>query len=210
MLGNTFLHFYGIEIRQRPRLHVVTIVENGKPKALPFARMPGLRGIGINLVAEKDLFKEQFMLVLRSCDSKINTIGETLPSVRSHLVAKVLHEFSDVIMNELPLELPPKREVDHKIELIPGVEPQNKASYQFNKVELKELKRQVDVFLERGYIHQSKSPFGAPFLFVSKKDGKMRMCIDCRALNKVTVKNNYPLPRVDDLLDRLAGAKYFS
>jgi hypothetical protein len=77
-------------------------------------------------------------------------------------------------------------------------------------VELQELKRQLNELLERGYIRQNKSPFGTLVLFVSKKDGKFRMCIDYRALNKITIKNNYPLPRVDDLLDRLAGAKVFS
>ena len=113
-------------------------------------------------------------------------------------------------MDELPLELPPKREVDYKIELVPGAEPQNKVPYRLNQVEFKELKKQVDALLERGYIRQSKSPFGAPVLFVSKKDGQMRMCINYRALNKVTLKNNYPLPRIDNLLDRLAGAMYFN
>jgi hypothetical protein len=77
-------------------------------------------------------------------------------------------------------------------------------------LELQELKRQLNELLERGYIRQNKSPFGAPVLFISKKDGKFRMCIDYRALNKITIKKNYPLPRVDDLLDRLAGAKVFS
>jgi hypothetical protein len=77
-------------------------------------------------------------------------------------------------------------------------------------LELQELKRQLNELLERGYIRQNKSPFGAPVLFISKKDGKFRMCIDYRALNKITIKKNYPLLRVDDLLDRLAGAKVFS
>ena len=68
----------------------------------------------------------------------------------------------------------------------------------------------MDKLLAKGYIRQSKSPYGAPVLFVDKKDGKLRLCVDYRALNKVTVKNSYPLPRIDDLFDRLAGAKYFS
>ena len=72
------------------------------------------------------------------------------------------------------------------------------------------MKSQLDELLAKGYIRQSKSPYGAPVLFVDKKDGKLRLCVDYRALNKVTVKNSYPLPRIDDLFDRLAGAKYFS
>jgi hypothetical protein len=102
------------------------------------------------------------------------------------------------------------REVDYKIKFVPGAEPQNKALYQLNQNKLVGLKMQLTELLERGYVWPSKSPFGVPILFVSKKCGQMRMCIDYRALNRVTIKNNYHLPRVDDLLDRLAGATYFS
>src|SRR6201995_787903 len=76
--------------------------------------------------------------------------------------------------------------------------------------ELDELKKQVADLLAKGFIQPSKSPFGAPVLFVKKKDGSQRMCVDYRALNKLTIKNKYPLPRIDELLDRLQGAKYFS
>ena len=72
------------------------------------------------------------------------------------------------------------------------------------------MKSQLDELLAKGYIRQTKSPYDAPVLFVDKKDGKLRLCVDYRVLNKVTVKNSYPLPRIDDLLDRLTGAKYFS
>ena len=73
-----------------------------------------------------------------------------------------------------------------------------------------ELKRQLTELMDKGYVQESKSPYGAPVLFVKKKDGSMRMCIDYRALNKITIKNKYPLPRIDELLDRLLGAKYYS
>jgi hypothetical protein len=76
--------------------------------------------------------------------------------------------------------------------------------------EMDELKKQLADLMNKGYIRESKSPYGAPVLFVKKKEGTLRMCIDYRALNKITIKNKYPLPRVDELLDRLAGAKYFS
>ena len=111
---------------------------------------------------------------------------------------------------DLPNELPPRREVDHKIKVKLGTEPPSKAPYRLSQKELEELKSQLDEFLAQGYIRQSKSPYDAPVLFVDKKDGKLRLCVDYRALNKVTVKNSYPLPRIDDLFDRLAGAKYFS
>lgn len=209
VLGNTFLHYYGVEVRQRPSIHVVMVGSDCKPKPLPFSRLAGLDGLGINLVTKEALFEEQFVLILTEKFLENNTKGK-VPLVCPTSILHVLDEFRDVLTNELPEELPPVREVDHKIELVPGAEPQNKAPYRLNQNELVELKRQLTELLARGYVRPSKSPFGAPVLFVSKKGGQMRMCIDYRALNRVTVKNNYPLPRVDDLLDRLAGARCFS
>jgi hypothetical protein len=125
-------------------------------------------------------------------------------------IRRVLEEFPDVMLEELPEDLPPRRWVDHAIEVMPGVEPPAKAPYRMSHEELKELKVQLKELLAKGYIKPSKSPYGAPVLFVHKKDGTLRMCVDYRALNKATVKNRYPLPRIDDLFDRLSGAKVFS
>nr|GFA74986.1 retrotransposable element Tf2 [Tanacetum cinerariifolium] len=111
--------------------------------------------------------------------------------------------------DELP-GLPPEREVEFTIELIPGAQPISKAPYKMAPVELKELKDQLQELLERGFIRPSVSPWGAPVLFVKKKDGSMRLCINYRELNRITVRNRYPLPRVDDLFDQLQGAKFFS
>ncbi len=102
--------------------------------------------------------------------------------------------------DELPKDLPLRRRVDHAIEVMPGVAPLAKAPYQMSHEELKELKVQLKEFLTKGYIKPSKSPYGAPVLFIHKKDGTLRMCVDYSALNKATVKNRYPLPRIDDLL----------
>ena len=128
----------------------------------------------------------------------------------SKCIKDVLKRYQDVMPEDLPNELPPRREVDHKIEVKSGTEPPSKAPYCLSQKELEELKSQLDELLAKGYIRQSKSPYGAPVLFVDKKDGKLRLCVDSRALNKVTVRNSYPLPQIDDLFDRLAGAKYFS
>ena len=98
------------------------------------------------------------------------------------------------------------QELDHKIEVKSKTGPPSKAPYRLSQKELEELKSQLDELLAKGYIRQSKSPYGAPVLFVDK-DGKLRLCVDYRALNKVTVKNSYPLPWIDDLFDRLVGAK---
>ena len=118
--------------------------------------------------------------------------------------------FKDVFPDELPPGLPPSREVDHRIELVPGSVPPSRPTYRLSATELAELKKQLDELIKAGFIQPSKSPFGAPILFVKKKDGTMRMCVDYRALNNITIKNSYPLPRVDELFDRLQGAKYFS
>ena len=126
------------------------------------------------------------------------------------LRVSVVDEYRDVFPDELPPGLPPRREVDHKIELTPGAQPTSRPTFRMSAWELSELKKQLDELTKSGFIQPSKSPFGAPILFVKKKDGTMRMCIDYRALNEITVKNKYALPRVDELFDRLQGAKYFS
>ncbi len=125
-------------------------------------------------------------------------------------IRRVLEEFLDVMPKELPEELPPRRRVDHAIEVMPGVAPPAKAPYRMSHEELKELKVQFEELLAKRYIKPNKSPYGAPVLFVHKKDGTLRMCVDYRALNKATVKNRYPLPCIDDLFDRLSRAKVFS
>jgi hypothetical protein len=105
--------------------------------------------------------------------------------------------------------LPPERKVEFAIENIPGTTPISKRSYRVSGPELVELRKLIDELLEKGYIRPSTSPWVAPMLFVEKKDGTKRMCIDYRSLNEVTVKNKYPLPRIEDLFDQLRGASVF-
>jgi len=114
---------------------------------------------------------------------------------------RILDEFSDVMFKELLDELPLIKQVDHAIEVMSKVAPPAKAPYRMNHEDLKELKVQLEDFLTKGYIKPSKSPYGAPVLFIHKKDGTLRMCVDYRALNKVIVKNRYPLPWINDLFD---------
>jgi hypothetical protein len=121
----------------------------------------------------------------------------------------VVREFPDVFPEDLP-GLPPDREVEFSIDLVPGTAPISKAPYRMAPAELKELKEQLEELLDKGFIRPSASPWGAPVLFVKKKDGSMRLCIDYRELNRVTIKNKYPLPRIDDLFDQLQGAQVFS
>jgi hypothetical protein len=109
-------------------------------------------------------------------------------------VKRILDEFLDVMPKKLSDDLPPRKQVDHAIEVMPRVAPPAKAPYRMNHEELKKLKVQFEELLAKGYIKPSKSPYGALVLFIHKKDGTLRMCVDYRALNKVTVRNQYPLP----------------
>ncbi|KAJ9545162.1 hypothetical protein OSB04_024869 [Centaurea solstitialis] len=122
---------------------------------------------------------------------------------------EVVRDYPEVFPEDL-VSLPPDREIEFRIDLVPGATPIAKAPYRLAPSELKEMLAQLQELLDKGFIRPSTSPWGAPVLFVKKKDGTMRMCIDYRELNKVTVKNKYPLPRIDDLFDQLQGAKFFS
>ena len=106
--------------------------------------------------------------------------------------------------------MPPDREVEFVIDLLPGTSPILKRPYRMLVEELKELKKQLTELQEAGYIRLSSSPWGAPVLFVQKKDGLQRMCVDYRSLNDATIKNKYLLPRIDDLFDQMRGVRVFS
>jgi hypothetical protein len=124
-------------------------------------------------------------------------------------IIKVMSEFPYVFPKDLP-GMPPERKVEFAIELLPGTAPIFKRAYRVSGPELVELKKKIDELSEKGYIRPRTSPWAAPVLFVEKKDGTRRMCIDYRALNEVTIKNKCPLPRIEDLFDQLRGASVFS
>nr|GEZ14302.1 putative reverse transcriptase domain-containing protein [Tanacetum cinerariifolium] len=121
----------------------------------------------------------------------------------------VIHDFPEVFPEDLP-GLPPPRRVEFRIDLVPGATPVARAPYRLAPSKLKELSEQLKELFEKGFIRPSSSPLGAPVLFVKKKDGSFRMCIDYRELNKLTIKNKYPLPRIDDLFDQLQGSSVYS
>jgi hypothetical protein len=121
----------------------------------------------------------------------------------------VVCEFPYVFPEDLP-GLPPERDVEFVIELKPGTAPISRRSYQMPPNELAELKIQLQDLLEKGFIRPSSSPWGCQAIFVKKKDQTLRMCVDYRPLNEVTIKNKYPLPRIDILYDQLTGARVFS
>ncbi|XP_075521380.1 uncharacterized protein LOC142554602 [Primulina tabacum] len=121
----------------------------------------------------------------------------------------VVQNFPEVFPEEIN-SLPPQREIEFSIELSPGAMPKSKTPYRMAPAKLKELKIQLQELVDRNYIQPSSSPWGAPMLFVKKKDGTLRLCIDYRDLNNVTIKNKYPLPRIDELFDALQGSKVYS
>ncbi|WVZ50518.1 LOW QUALITY PROTEIN: hypothetical protein U9M48_001764 [Paspalum notatum var. saurae] len=122
---------------------------------------------------------------------------------------RVVSEFPDIFPESLP-GMPPERDIEFSIELVPGTAPIYKKAYRIAGVELLEVKKQIDELLEKGFIRKSTSPWASPVLLTEKKDGSLRMCVDYRGLNAVTVKNKYPLPRIEDLFDQLKGACVFS
>ncbi|GJP33280.1 hypothetical protein CLOM_g17827, partial [Closterium sp. NIES-68] len=125
-------------------------------------------------------------------------------------IKELLKEFQDILHDDLPNELPPYRTHQHEIVEEPGSKPTFQAPYRLSPTELTDMKKQIEYLLAKGLIRPSTSPYGAPVLFTPKPDGSLRMCIDYRALNKQTIKNKYPIPRIDDLLDQLRGATVFS
>jgi hypothetical protein len=129
-----------------------------------------------------------------------------IPEIQNN---SVVCEFPDVFPEELP-GLPPERDVEFVIELKPGTTAISRRSYRMPPNELAELKTQLQDLLEKGFIRPSSSPWGCPAIFVKKKDQTLRMCVDYRPRNEVTIKNKYPLPRIDILFDQLIGARVFS
>src|SRR5207244_3482548 len=147
-----------------------------------------------------------YALVCKHAFFSIDDASIALPPA----VANLLQDYVDVFPPEISPGLPPMRGIEHKIDLIPGASLPNRAAYRANPEETKEIQRQVQDLLDRGYIRESLSPCSVPVLLVPKKDGTWRMCVDCRAINNITIRYRYPIPRLDDMLDELSGAVIFS
>ncbi|GJR65673.1 putative reverse transcriptase domain-containing protein [Tanacetum coccineum] len=159
-----------------------------------------------------------------SCTKTLKYMEKGFPIFLAHITAKevedksekkrledvpIVQDFPEVFPEDLP-GLPPTRQVEFQIDLVPGAAPVARAPYRLAPSEMKELSEQLKELSDKGFIRPSSSPWGAPVLFVKKKDGSFRMCIDYRELNKLTVKNRYPLPRIDDLFDQLQGSSVYS
>ncbi|XP_065866582.1 uncharacterized protein [Euphorbia lathyris] len=146
------------------------------------------------------------VLLLIYKEAYVNQADNVLPSS----CVPLLQEYQDVMPEDLPEGFPPIRGIEHQIDLVPGAVIPNRPAYRCNPEETKELQRQVEELLAKGYVRESMSPCAVPVLLVPKKDGSWRMCVDCRAVNNITVKYRHPIPRLDDMLDELHGALVFS
>ncbi|KAI3682772.1 hypothetical protein L1987_83010 [Smallanthus sonchifolius] len=136
-------------------------------------------------------------------------VVEKKPKERRLEYIPIVRDYPKVFPEDLP-GLPPPRQVEFRIDLVPGSAPIARSPYRLAPSEMQELSNQLQELLDKGFIRPSFSPWGAPVLFVKKKDGTFRMCIDYRELNKLTIKNRYPLPRIDDLFDQLQGSSFYS
>ncbi|GJV17716.1 putative reverse transcriptase domain-containing protein [Tanacetum coccineum] len=159
-------------------------------------RIPLLDGKVLRVLAERPKEKARHLMSAKAKEHK-----------QEEMV--VVRDFPEVFLDDLS-GLPPIQKIKFRIELDPGAIPVAKSPYRLAPSKMEELSGQLKELQDKGFIRPSSSPWGAPVLFVKKKDGSFRMCIDYRELNKLTIKNRYPLPRIDDLFDQLQGSQYFS
>ncbi|KAI3735955.1 hypothetical protein L6452_15482 [Arctium lappa] len=179
-------------------------------------RIPGSDGHAVTVYGERRKDKVAIISMVKArkclakgCSSFLAYVVDAKLEKKKLEDVEVVREFSDVFPDDLP-GLPPDRQVEFKIDLTSGAAPIARAPYRLAPSEMKEMMSQLRDLLEKVFVRPSSSPWGAPVLFVKKKDGTMRMCIEYRELDKATVKNKYPLPRIDDLFDQLQGASCFS
>jgi len=137
------------------------------------------------------------------------TLESELVLDNPHCLANLVKEFDDVFQDP-PKGLPPIRSIEHQIDFVPGASLPNRPAYMTNPTEAKEIQKQIENLIAKGWVQDSMSPYAMPVILVPKKDGTWRMCTNCRAINNITIKYMHPISRLDYLLDELNGSKIFS
>jgi hypothetical protein len=145
-------------------------------------------------------------LVCRQVLFSLEDVTTPLPRA----ITNILQEFKDVFPAEIPPGLPPLRGIEHQIDLILGASLPNRAAYRTNPEETKQIQRQVQELLDNGYVRESLSPCVVPIILVPEKNCTWHMCVDCRAINNITIHCRFPIPRLDDMLDELSGSIIFT
>jgi hypothetical protein len=192
-------------LKKNGRTHMLCPIEDKEVK--PEARNRVLLMSGKELLTEvKKKEDPQFFVVRKPRIVLTSTRVDDLPGE----IQELLEEFADIVLDEIPHSLPLMRIVSHHIDLIPGASFPNKAAYRLTPQENEEVKRQVQELLDKGLVRESLSPCVVPIVLSLKKDRGWRMCTDSRAINKITIRYRFPLPRMDDLMDCLSGAIFFS
>ena len=200
ILGMDWLTMHGVNVNC-PSKEVVLIAPNGQRVCFTGDRRAMPSGVISALTADR--------LIRKGCEAFLACAISSEGSGTSLADIPMVCWFPDMFPEELP-GLPPSREMEFSIDLVSDTRPISRAPYRMAPPELKELKAQLQELLDRGFIRPSVSLWGAPILFVKKKDGTIRLCVDYRQLNRATIKNKYPLSKIDDLFDQLQGAAIFS
>jgi hypothetical protein len=198
-----------IRVRDHRGTHLITADRD--PRRLMAIAELGLisaRAVGKLARSVRTFMANIFLVRPKEEDGKPD-LPSDLPKDVPKAFEKVVHKHAKCFRSELPDQLPPKRVVEHVIETA-DARPVNLPAYPLSQSQLEEQTKQVLDMLDKGLIRTSSSPWGAPVLFVKKHDGQWRMCIDYRGLNAVTSKNTYPLPRIQECLDRIGNAKYIT
>jgi len=141
----------------------------------------------------------------------LTNLDEPKKTLSNHpLAVSLLQVYTHVFLDEIPAGLPPKRDIQHHIDIFPGAVLPNKPAYRMNPKDTGEIQRQVEELVSKGLVQESLSPCAVTALLVPKKDESMHMCVNSRAINKITIKYRYPIPRLEDMLGELHGSKVFS
>jgi hypothetical protein len=187
------------------RTHMLLPIEEKKEKEEASTRILLMSGKELLKEVKKDL-KMQFVVVRKPRVILTNSFVDDLPEE----IQELLEKFVDIVVDELPHSLPPIRSISHHIDLILGANFPNKEAYRLTPGENEEVKKQVQELLDKGLVRESISPCAVPIVLSPKKDGGWRMYTDSRAINKITIRYMFPLPRMDDLMDCLSEESYFS